>query len=194
MKEWCSVSKISKSAQRTKIQNLTTAAVLTALSVVLTLTLRFPLFTSFYELEFGDFPLLICTVLLGPVYGLASLFAVCLIQTLTVSSFSGIIGFIMHFVSSGAMLLIVWAIKRRISGIKGIILSSICGVSAVTLIMIPMNIWLTSVFMQLPAKAFITDYLIVCVLFNIIKSLSNIVIFHISFPTLHKYYDRLFKR
>lgn len=188
------MSQNTKSAQRIKIQRLTVAAVFTAISVVLTLTLRIPLFTSFYELEFADFPLLICTVLLGPVYGLAALFAVCLIQALTVSAFSGIIGFIMHFVASGAMLMIVWLIKRKINGIKGTVISAVCGVTAVTLIMIPMNIWLTSVFMQLPAKAFIADYLVVCILFNVIKSLSNIVVFYITFPAIRKYYNRLFNR
>lgn len=178
-------------SQRKKVIKLTTAAVLTAISVVLAATLRFPLFTAFYELEFADFPLLVCAVLLGPAYGLVSLFAVCLIQALTVSAASGIIGFIMHFVASGAMILTVWAIGKHINGIKGVIISAVSGVAVMTVIMIPMNIWLASAFMQLPADAFIKEYLVICVLFNIIKSLSNIIVFYITFPTIKKFARRL---
>ena len=91
--------KKSSYTSKQKLQRLTTAAVLTALSLVLMVTIRFPLFTPFYEMEFADLPLLICSAVLGPVYALVSLLVVCIIQTLTVSASSGIIGFFMHFLS-----------------------------------------------------------------------------------------------
>ncbi len=181
-------------SQRQKVIKLTVAAVLTALSLVLMATLRFPVFTSFYELEFSDFPILVCTFLLGPLYGIVSLFIVCLIQTLTVSSFSGIIGFIMHFVASGAMILTVYFIKSKFASVKGTVISSVLGALIMTLIMIPMNIWLTSVFMQLPASEFIKGYLGFCVAFNLLKSVLNIVIFYASFSTVGKLYNKLYER
>ncbi len=178
-----------------KLQRLTIAAVLTALSVVLMVTVRFPIFpvAAFYEMEFSDVPILICSGVLGPVYSLVTLLAVCIIQTLTVSSSSGIIGFLMHFLSSGLMIIAMYLIRKRISGLKGIIISSICGVAIVVLIMIPMNIWLTSVFMALPVTEFIKGFLSVCVAFNIIKAGSNVILYNIISPVLEKQYKKFIK-
>ena len=70
-----------KSENAKKLQRLTIAAVLSALSLVLMATVRFPIFPSapFYEMEFSDVPILICSGLLGPVYSIVALFIVCLI-------------------------------------------------------------------------------------------------------------------
>lgn len=175
-----------------KLQRLTTAAVLTALSLVLMATVRFPLFTAFYELEFSDFPLLICASLLGPVYSIVSLFVVCLIQTLFFSSASGFIGFVMHFVSSSLMILAVYFIRKAIKGLKGVVISGVCGALIMTLVMIPMNIWLTSVFMSLPIEDFVAGYLGLCVAFNLVKSGANIILFSVLSPTIKKQYNKLF--
>ncbi len=178
-----------------KLQRLTIAAVLSALSLVLMVTVRFPIFPTmaFYEMEFSDVPILICSGVLGPVYSLASLFVVCLIQTLTVSASSGIIGFLMHFLSSGLMILTMCFLKKKIKGIKGIIVSALCGILVVVAVMIPMNIWLTSEFMNLPVGEFVKGFLGVCVAFNVIKAGSNITLFNIISPALEKQYKKLIK-
>lgn len=185
---------MSKSTTRSRLIKLTTAAVLTALSLVFTFTLRFPMFTSFYEMEFSDFPVLVTTFLLGPVYGIVSLFTVCLIQATTVSASSGIIGFLMHFISSGAMILIVYFIRKKLGGIKGAIISGVLGVTVMVLIMIPMNIWLTTVFMGLPVGEFVKGFLGVCIGFNLIKASSNVLIFSFAYPTLNKQFKKLLKQ
>lgn len=178
-----------------KLQRLTTAAVLAALSLVLMVTVRFPIFPSapFYEMEFADVPILVCSAVLGPVYAIISLFVVCLIQTLTVSASSGIIGFLMHFLSSGLMILTLYFVKKKIDGIKGAVISAICGILVVIIVMIPMNIWLTSVFMNLDFYAFIKGFLGVCVAFNLIKAGANILIYNIISPVILKEYKKLFK-
>ncbi len=178
-----------------KLQRLTTAAVLAALSLVLMVTVRFPVFPSapFYEMEFADVPILVCSAVLGPAYALISLFVVCLIQALTVSASSGIIGFLMHFLSSGLMILTLYFIKKKISGVKGAMISGVIGVMVVIIVMIPMNIWLTSVFMNLEFSAFIKGFLGVCVGFNLIKAGSNILIYNIISPVILKEYNKLFK-
>ena len=60
----------TKNTSKQQLQRLTTAAVLAALSSVLMVTVRFPIFPSapFYEMEFADVPILICSAILGPVY------------------------------------------------------------------------------------------------------------------------------
>ena len=179
-----------------KLQRLTTAAVLAALSLVLMVTVRFPIFPSapFYEMEFADVPILICSSVLGPVYSLVALLVVCVVQTLTVSSSSGIIGFLMHFLSSGLMILTIYFCKKHIKGIKGIVISSLIGVLVVVIVMIPMNIWLTSVFMNLKITDFVKGFLGVCVAFNLIKAGSNVLIYNILSPKITKEYNKIFNK
>ncbi len=187
--------KKSKYTNKQQLQRLTIAAVLAALSIVLMITIRFPIFPSapFYEMEFSDVPILICASVLGPVYSIVVLLCVCVIQTLTVSASSGIIGFLMHFLSSGLMIIAMYFIKKYIKGLKGIIISAICGVSVVIVVMIPMNMWLTSEFMSLPVTEFIKGFLGVCIAFNFIKAGSNVIIYNIISPVLEKQYKKLMK-
>ena len=174
----------NKNNNTKKLQRLTIAAVLSALSLVLMATVRFPIFPSapFYEMEFSDVPILVCSGILGPVYSLVSLFIVCLIQTLFFSSSSGFIGFVMHLVSSGLMIMVVYLIRKAIKGIKGIIISDICGVIVMTLVMIPMNMWLVSEFMNIDARGFMEGFLWMCIAFNLIKATANVLIYTILAP------------
>ncbi len=189
-----------KNSSKQKLQRLTTAAVLSALSLVLMVTIRFPIFPAapFYEMEFADVPILICSSVLGPWYSLASLLVVCTIQALTVSSSSGIIGFLMHFLASGLMILTIWFIRNKFKDeddkLRGVIVSSLIGVVAVVLVMIPMNIWLASAFMNLSLDAFVKDILKVCIAFNVIKTGCNILIFDILSPNVIKAYKAITKQ
>lgn len=187
--------KTSKSSNQ-KLQRLTISAVLAALSIVLMVTIRFSIFPSapFYEMEFADVPILVCSTLFGPIYGLVTLFVVCLIQALTVSASSGIIGFLMHFLSSGLMILTIYLLRKKFSGLKGVLLSSLCGVIVVVIVMIPMNIWLASVFMHMDAMSFIKGFLGVCVAFNFIKAGANVLIYNIIAPTLMKEYKKISRK
>ncbi len=175
-----------------QIQRLTTASVLCALSVVLMMTLRFPLFTAFYEMEFSDLPLLICAGLLGPGYGVTILFGVCVIQALTVSAGSGIIGFLMHFLSSALMLVIYTFLKKNLKGIEGTIVSCISAIVAVVFVMVPMNMWLTSSFLNLPVSEFVSGYMSLCIAFNIVKAGTNVIIYSIISPAISKIFKNLF--
>lgn len=192
---------MKKTNSKQKLQRLTTASVLAALSIVLMVTLRFPIFpaTPFYEMEFADVPILICSWILGPVYALVCLLVVCVIQTLTVSAGSGIIGFLMHFLSSGLLIIILSLFKMKLRGRRGAkniilrVVSAIVGVIAVILVMIPMNIWLTSEFMELPASEFFKAYLVYCVGFNAIKAGANVLLYSLISPQLNRVYNKLFK-
>ncbi len=179
-------------SNKQKLQRLTVASVLAALSLVFMVVLRFPLFTEFYEMEFSDVPILVCSTLLGPGYAIATLFVVCLIQTLVFSSQSGIIGFIMHFLSSGLMIITLTFVQKKIGGLRGRIIAGLCGMIVMTLVMIPMNIWLTSSFMSLPLSEFISGFLGVCIAFNLVKSGSNILVFNIISPAIKKIYKKMF--
>ncbi len=181
---------------RQKLQRLTTAGILVALSIVLMLTTRFSIFpqASFYVMEFADVPILLCSSILGPVYSLISLFVVCLIQATAINSDTHIIGFIMHFLSSGLMILIVYFIRKKLSGIKGVLISNISGVIVMTLIMIPLNVLMVGVLYKMPAGSFFDAYLWYCIGFNLIKASANLSIYSIIAPKLIKEYNKLFNR
>lgn len=175
------------------IKKLTLSAVLCALSLVLMSTIRFPIFpnATFYEMEFADVPILICSGILGPVYSIISLLVVCTIQTLVFSSGSGIIGFFMHFLSSGLMIIVVWILRNCIKGLKGVIISDILGVIVLTLVMIPMNMWMVSEYMKVSVSVFFESFLVVCVLFNLIKATCNLTIYSVIEKPVKKLFDRL---
>ncbi len=175
------------------IKKLTLSAVLCALSLVLMSTIRFPIFPSaaFYEMEFADVPILICSTVLGPGYSIVSLFIVCLVQTLFFSSGSTWIGFMMHFVSSGLMILVVWILRNCIKGLKGVIISDIVGVVVLTLVMIPLNMLMVTEFLHAPISVFFEQILVVCILFNIIKSTCNLTVFSLVETPLKKVFQKL---
>ena len=183
----------SNVSNKEKIRRITVTAVLSALSIVLMATIRFPLFPSaaFYEMEFSDIPILVCSGLFGPVYALISLFTVCLIQAITVSSASGIIGFFMHFLSSGFMVLVIWLYRKKVPGKKGVILSTLAGITVMTFVMVPMNMLMVRVFLNIDMMAFLNSYMLVCVGFNIIKSAINITVFNLIIPSLKKEFNKL---
>ncbi len=179
-----------------KLQRLTTAGVLAALSLVLMITVRFPIFPSapFYEMEFSDVPILLCSSLLGPIYSIITLFVVCLIQATTVSASSGIIGFFMHFVSSSLTILVVYFVRKKIDGVKGILISNLLGVIVMTLVMIPMNMWMVSEFMGINVQGFIKGFLAVCVAFNLVKSTVNLTLYSLISPIISKEFNKLFNK
>ena len=60
-----------------------------------------------------------------------------------------------------------------------------------TLVMIPMNMWMVSEFMKIDAKGFIEGFLWVCIGFNLIKATTNVTIYTILAP--EKIFKKLFK-
>lgn len=186
----------SKYTAKQEVQRLTTAAVLSALSIVIMGVLHFPIFPSapFYEMDFADVPVLICTALLGPLYGLLSLCTVCIVQAVTVSSVSGFIGFYMHFLSSGIMIVVVDYIKKHNEGIKGVVMSFICGIFVKTLVMIPLNVVQASMFLGMDMQTFFDTVLNICIAFNVIKAATNIALYSLISPVIEKEWHKLFKK
>ncbi len=101
----------------------------------------------------------------------------------------------MHFVSSGLMILVVHFVRKKIDGLKGVIISNILGVIVMTLVMIPLNVWMVSVFMPgVTFNVFVEKFLGVCIGFNLIKSTSNLTIYSIISPILTKEFNKMFNK
>jgi riboflavin transporter FmnP len=157
------------------VNRITKLAVLSALSVLLMLFIRFPVIPAapFLEYEPGDVPALIGTFVYGPGAGLLITATVSLIQATTVSAGSGWIGAIMHMIATGTMVVVAGLIYRKYHTINGAIASLIAGTLSMTLVMIPLNLVFTTLFLNVPVDAVKAMILPVIVPFNLIKATAN---------------------
>jgi riboflavin transporter FmnP len=181
-----------------KINNYKIAytAVLIALSIVLVLLIRFPIFPSatFLEYDPADIPIFITTFLYGPYYGLIVTLIVSLIQGLTVSASSGWIGIIMHFCATGLYVLVSGFIYRYKHSFKGAIIALLSGIIVWVTAMILMNLILTPLFMGVPIDAVKAMILPVILPFNLIKAGINSFVTLLIYKRLHKLFDFIEKK
>lgn len=153
-------------------------AMLTAISVVLIYSVRIPLIISapFLEYDAADIPMLIAGALLGPIEGITVVFLASLIQAFTVSASSGWIGFLMHFIASGALVLTSSLIYRKKPSAKNLIIGLTVGSAVMILLMIPLNIVFTGIFLNVGTKA-VAEMIMPAILpFNALKAVINSVI------------------
>lgn len=150
-------------------------AMLTALSIVLVYAVRLPLIPSapFLEYDAADIPVLIGSMVLGPVAGIIILLAVCIIQALTVSASSGWIGFVMHFVASGVFVLTASLIYKRKKTNMSLLIGLIAGSIAMVIVMIPLNLVFTGIFMGTGVQAVVSMLIPAIIPFNLLKAVIN---------------------
>lgn len=178
------------------VLRLAILGMISALSVVLVMTIAFPLFPSapFLKMDFADTPLLICSILFGPISSLGVLFVVSVIQAFLLGG-DGYLGCIMHFVASGAMLVVTGLIARKNKGTGRIILALALGALTMTVMMIPMNYAITPLYMgghSPETMSLISGLMIPAIIpFNIIKSSVNCVIAFALFKALKALFVRL---
>jgi riboflavin transporter FmnP len=160
-------------------------AMLTALSIVSLYVIRMPLIPAapFLEYDAADIPVLIGSMLLGPVSGIITLLAVCLIQALTVSASSGWIGFVMHFVASSVLVLIASLIYKRKQTTANLVLGLVIGSIAMTAVMIPLNLIFTGIFLGAGTQTVIGMLMPAIIPFNLLKAgINSAVTFAVFTP------------
>ena len=138
---------------------------LIALSVVLVLVVHIPYPPApFLEYDPADIPILIATFIYGPWYGVLVTLVASLIQGVTVSSVSGIIGIVMHFVATSAVCLVAGTLVK-------------------TVVMVGCNYVLTPIFMGAPREQVVAMLLPIIVPFNLLKSgINSLVTFFVYKP------------
>ena len=131
-----------------KVRKLVTMAMLAALSIVLVYVIHFPIFpaASFLEYDPADIPILIGTFAYGPLAGVLLTVVVSVIQGMTVSSGSGLMGIAMHIFATSILVLVAGNIYRVKHTKKGAVLALICGVLAMTAGMVVFNYFITPYF------------------------------------------------
>ena len=109
-----------------KVRKLVTMAMLAALSIVLVYVIHFPIFpaASFLEYDPADIPILIGTFAYGPLAGVLLTVVVSVIQGMTVSSGSGLMGIAMHIFAT-SILVLVYVVLGGLGNIWGSIIATV---------------------------------------------------------------------
>ncbi len=159
---------------------------LSALSIILMMLVRFPIIPAapFLEYEPADVPILIGTFLYGPIEGLIITIVVSVIQALTVSSRSGWIGAVMHIVATGSFVIIAGWIYKRIHTLKGAIIALVAGSFSMTVVMVGLNLYVTPKFLNTPVEVVIGLLLPAIIPFNLIKSFGNSLIVMLVYKSI----------
>lgn len=176
-------------------KKITGMALMSALSIVLLfipfLRIRpFPI-APFLEYDACDIPIMFATLIYGPSAGVVVTIVVSIIQGLTVSADSGIIGVAMHIIATGSFviscgLLFKFLKKKNFNQIANLALSTLLGSVCWLVSMIAFNLALTPIFMKVPFERIIQILLPAIIPFNLMKAGINGVIGAILYIPLHK--------
>lgn len=155
-------------------KKMVTLAMLSALSVILVMLIRIPWpGAPFLEYDPADVPILITTLMYGPLSGLIVTVVVSLVQGLTVSAGSGIIGIIMHILATGFYVVFSGFIYKKSKNPRGLTIALTFGALVATLIMLLWNVWFTPLFLGTPTEAVLKMLIPVILPFNLIKTVLN---------------------
>ncbi|MBE6757226.1 MAG: ECF transporter S component [Ruminococcaceae bacterium] len=175
----------SESVNSKHLIRLCQASCLAAVALVLVYFIHFPLIPAapFLEYDMADVPVLLVTVLFGPLWGGAVLTAVSLVQAFMLGG-NGWVGAVMHIVSSGVLVLIVGMFSRRSVRPARLAVGLLLGTLAMATVMVPMNLTLTVYFLGTPRAAVIQMLLPAIVPFNLLKAGINSALTAAVYTTL----------
>ncbi len=141
-----------KTGQKISPARLAKMGMLVAISVVLVYLIHFPIFpaVAFLEYDPADIPILIGTFAFGPLAGVLLTVVTSIIQGVTVSAASGVYGILMHVIATSALVITAGLIYSRNKTRKSAVIAVVCGVIAMTVIMIGANMVITPIFMGVP--------------------------------------------
>ncbi len=181
-------SKMNKNTKK-----LTTLAMMSALAVVLAWLIRFSIIPAapFLEYDPASVPILLSTFLYGPLAGLLITVVVALLQGMTVSASSGIIGIVMHILAVGSYAVTAGLIYKKVHSRKGAAIGLIAGSIVMTIVMVGCNLILTPIFLGQPIESVIELLLPAIIPFNLIKAGINSVLTFIIYKPLSKILGKL---
>lgn len=178
--------------KKSKTRKLTIMAMLVAIAIILVYLVRIPIFpiAPFLEYDPADIAIIIGTLGYGMGAGFMLTIVVSLLQGLTVSAGSGIIGVTMHIFATGALVcgIAIMANKRKNKRNANTI-ACIIGTLCMTISMIIWNLVFTPLFLGVPMESVIAILVPAIIPFNLIKGgLNSILAFLIYDKILKKYF------
>ena len=157
------------------IKKITNIGVLVGLSLILMLTIRFPLFLPFLIYEPGDIPILIVAFLYGPLPALGATFILSVLMA-ALTGLGGPFGAFMHFLATGLLVGVAGYVYKKNHTRKGAVLGLAAGSIAMTAVMAVANILLNPIFYGIPYEQTISMLLPGIIPFNITKAVINSVL------------------
>lgn len=180
--------------QKRKLVDMVEMAVLCALSYIFILLIRFPIFpsTPYLVYDAGDIPLLIGSFMFGPLSGFLMVCVVSALQALFLSA-DGLVGFAMHVIASGALVVVAGLIYKRFHTRRGAAVALVCGTAAMALVMIPANLIFTvNVYGQPYETVWASMPFIVG--FNLLKAGINSIVVFLIYKPLSRFFRRADQR
>ena len=174
------------------VKRMCTLGVLSALSIVLMLLIRFPIIPAapYLIYEPADVPIFIGTFLFGPLAGFGMTVVVSFIQAVFFST-DGWVGFVMHVVATGSFAIIAGLIYRKVHTLKGAILALVAGTLTMTLVMIPMNLIIQPRFYGVPYDVVKSLLVPALIPFNLIKAGLNSIITVLVYKSISRLLQNL---
>ena len=170
------------------VKKLTQMAMLAAISIVLVFFIRLPIIPAAPFLEYtpGDVPLMLAAFIFGPASGLILVFVTAVIQGVTVSAHSGIIGIVMNILAGGSYVLVAGLIysKSQNKTVMSLILAMAAGIVTTTVTMVGWNLIFVPIFLGVPREVVLNMIIPVFIPFNIIRMGLNSVFTFILYKSL----------
>ncbi len=175
---------MNRSEKTTKITKM---AMLVAISAVLVLLIRFPYPPApFLVYDPADIPIFIGTFAFGPMAGLALTAIVSFIQAFILGG-DGLIGFFMHFVATGAFVIVAGYIYKRKKTRKNAAIGLICGTIIMTASMLLWNLLITPIFLGVPREAVIAMLATVILPYNLLKAGINAAVTFLTYKSIARF-------
>lgn len=175
---------MNRSERTTKITKM---AMLAAISVVLVMLIRIPYPPAPYLVyDPADIPIFIGTFAFGPLAGVALTFVVSFIQAFVLGG-DGLIGFFMHFVATGAFVLLAGYIYKRNKTRKNAVIALVCGTILMTVSMLLWNILITPIFLGVPREAVIAMLGTIILPFNLLKAGLNSIVTFLTYKSIARF-------
>ena len=154
-------------------KNLTTSSMLCAVSYILMLVSKIiPQVSGFLQFDAKDVAIAIGGFLLGTPYALLISLVVSFLEFLSVSD-TGIIGFIMNFISTAAFCCTASIIYNRYKKISSAVAGLVAATVVLTVIMLLWNYYITPMYMKIPRSVVASMLPTVFLPFNLVKGFIN---------------------
>ncbi len=171
-----------------RIKKLTAVAMFCALSYVCMLVIKIPV--QFLTLDIKDSLIILCSLLFGPVSGLAIAITVPLLEFITISE-TGAYGLIMNVLSSVTFCLVTGFIYRYKKSIFGAMIGLGSGVFAVTAVMVLANLLVTPHFLGVSVDFVAAMIPKLLLPFNLFKAILNAAIVLLLYKPLSNILKRI---
>ena len=160
-----------KTMRNNKLFKLCFAGIFTAIAYISTFFVYITV-AGFLTYDVKDALITVCSMILGPLYGVAMSLIVSFIELITVSG-TGFWGFLMNFVSSSVFAAVAAWIYRRCGKLYGAFLGLGTSVVSMTAIMVLMNIFITPIYSGQPTEVILTMIPTILFPFNLTKAVLN---------------------